>query len=144
MWNFTVTLNADEGRDAEMHSGAKSRIRIDFPAEFGGDSAAWCPEGLLAASVAACLMTTFRYHLKRKKGTCRTYMSAATATLGKTAAGLRITEVEVSTVIGVEGAQNCRAVRQAAALAENHCAISHSLDCPVRVTWEINEIADSQ
>jgi organic hydroperoxide reductase OsmC/OhrA len=139
MWNFTVSLNGDGTDVAEVHSGARCAVRVGFPTELGGEPDAWCPERLLIGSVVSCLMTSFRYCLRRYRGEAHTYMSAGVATLDKTRDGLRITSVEVTTVVGVDGSANLSAARKATLEAQQNCPISHSLTCPVNVTWEVND-----
>jgi len=113
---------------------------VGFPPGFGGERDVWCPEGLLAASVGSCLMTSFRHVLNLRGGVVQTYMSAVKATLAKTPKGLRITGVDVATVIGVKGAAAAATASRAARQAQTTCPISHSLSCPVSVTWQINDI----
>jgi organic hydroperoxide reductase OsmC/OhrA len=139
MWTFTISLNAGETPVAEIHSGARQPVRVGTPVEFGGPPEAWCPEGLLAASVGSCLMTSFRYYLQRRSGHAHTYLSAVKATLGKTRQGLRITRIEVANIIGVDGSPNLISAREAAHEAEDNCPVSHSLTCPVEVTWQVND-----
>jgi len=139
MLDFTVSLNGDETDVAEMHSGARGAVRVGFPAEFGGQPDVWCAERLLVGSVVSCLMTSFRYCLRRYRGEAHTYMSAGMATLGKTQNGLRITSVKVTTVVGVDGNANLNAAHKATLEAQKTCPISHSLACPVNVTWEVND-----
>lgn len=140
MWNFTISLHGDDTDEADLHSGARHSVRVGFPKEFGGSPEVWCPEGLLAASVGSSLMTSFRYYLRRNGGEAHSYMSAVEATLAKTKDGLRITSVNVATVIGTAGAANVAVARRAAQMAERTCPISLSLTCPVIVTWETNDV----
>lgn len=143
MWNFTVSLAGDGTEVAEAHSGARQAIPVGFPLEFGGRHDIWCPEGLLAASVGGCLMTSFRYYLRRHGGEAHAYMSAIEATLAKTREGLRITGIDVATVISVEGEANIASARRATSEAQRTCPISHSLACPVHVKWEVNDLSVS-
>ena len=140
MWQFTVSLHGDDTDEADLHSGAKHSVRVGVSNEFGGNPDVWCPEGLLAASVGSCMMTSFRYYLHRDGAEVHSYMSAVEATLTTTKEGLRITGVDVSTVIGATGATNVDAARRAVRMAEKTCPISHSLTCPVTATWEVNNV----
>lgn len=142
MWNFTVSLSTLGGHGAEVHSGARSPISVGFPREFGGSPEVWCPERLLAAGVCSCLMTSFHHSLQNRGGEIHTYMSWGRATLAKTREGLRITSVDVTSIIGVDGATNESAVRKATLEAQQNCSLSHSLQCPVNVKWEINDVAE--
>ena len=143
MWQFTVSLHSDDTDQADVHSGARRSLRVGLPRELGGAPDVWSPEALLAASVGSSLMASFRDHLRRNGGDVRSYLSAVKATQAETREGLRITGVEVSTVMGVEGAHNLDAARHAAGLAERDCPVPHSLNCSFAVTWQVNEVANA-
>ena len=140
MDSFTVSLAGAGGDCGEMHSGARRAVRVGPPVEWGGEPEAWCPESLLAASVAGSLMVSFHHVLHGHGGRVRSYTSAAKTVVGRTDQGRQVTGVEVSAVIGVNGRAELAAARQAAREAEGECSICHSLACPVRVTWQIHEV----
>ena len=139
MWDFTVSLSGGDSGVPEVHSGARHPLCVGLPTESGEQPDVWCPEELLAASVGSCLMTSFRHCLRQRGGEAHTYLSAVKATLGKTRSGVRITRVDVSTIVGVDGEANLAPAREAVREAERDSAVAHSLACPVTVSWEVND-----
>lgn len=138
MWNFDVTLRSAKALEGMVSTGLADAVSVGFPADFGGDAEHWSPEALLGASVAGCLMTSFRYFLQRAKGEIQSFSSHARATLDKTEHGLRITRVGVAVDIWVADSSQEAGIRKAADKAQHACAVSHSLSCPVDVEWIVH------
>lgn len=138
MWNFDVTLRSAEALEGMVSTGLADAVSVGFPADFGGDAERWSPEALLSASVASCLMTSFRYFLHRSNGDIQSFSNHARATLDKTEQGLRITRVGVAVDIWVADSVQEGVARKAAEKAQKACAVSHSLNCPVDVEWIVH------
>lgn len=58
--SFPVELKWD-GETGATALTKGQQLKVDMPVEFGGLGRAPCPDELLAASVAGCLLTTFLY-----------------------------------------------------------------------------------
>lgn len=135
-----------ESHDYEIQivsTGAKSGVMeseedrlpslyVASPPEFGGPEAVWSPEHLFVASVAACLMTTFRAIAELSKLEIIEYTDVAVGHLQRGEDRLysidRIT-LRPKVVIGAH--QDLEKARKLLRKAEETCLISRSVSSEV-------------
>jgi organic hydroperoxide reductase OsmC/OhrA len=107
-------------------------LEVASPPEFGGPEGVWSPEHLFAASVSACLMTTFRSIAERSGVEVLEYTDSPTARLVRGDDGLySIDQVTLRPKVSVPaGSRVDRAIRLLEK-AEKVCLISRSIRCEV-------------
>ncbi len=64
-YQIEAQWDGKQGGSAESKNG--SRVKFDIPITFNGPGKAFCPDELLAASVAGCLMNTFLHFCMEMK-----------------------------------------------------------------------------
>ena len=144
MAQFTVDLEWQTDKQGRLQARTNPRLLVATPPEFGGPEGMWCPEELLVASVAGCLMSTLLYFVERFQVPFEAYSSVSQGTLSKTADGLRFTGIEVAVRVTVPDAA---AREKAASLRlkeklEKYCPVSAALNCPVRLALSIAAASD--
>ena len=135
MATFETTLVWEQGKEGALRARNHPALAIAAPPEFGGPEGVWCPEELMVASVAGCLMSTFLYFVERFKVPIEAYSSTSQGTLSKTADGLRFTGLDVAirvTVADEAALERAVALRLKKKL-EKYCPVSAALNCPVRL-----------
>ena len=132
---FTVEVEWQKGLEGKAAPrGVSAEVAFAVPAEFGGPGGEWTPEHFFAAGINTCIMATFLGIAQGSKLPLASYSSEATATLEKTPAGLRMTEVEIRPRITVKNeADRDRALRLIEK-AETLCPISHSVTAKVTLS----------
>lgn len=132
---FETELIWKGGKQANLNARDNPLLRVASPPAFGGPPRLWCPEELLLASIASCLMSTFVYFVEQFRLALAAYASRAEATLAKTPNGLRFSGVTVR--IDVTWADK-RSVEKSASLSlrellDKYCPVSAALNCPVAI-----------
>ena len=61
-FTYSVELDRDGERTAQLRSGERPDIATGPPEDFGGDPSRWSPEHLFLASMQACTMLSFLAH----------------------------------------------------------------------------------
>jgi organic hydroperoxide reductase OsmC/OhrA len=136
---FETTVVWERGKEGTVQARNHPALPVAAPPEFGGPEGMWCPEELLVASVAGCLMSTFLYFAERFDVPIKTYSSTSQGTISKTADGLRFTGVEVAirATVGDEAAREKAAALRLQEKLEKYCPVSAALNCPVRLELTI-------
>jgi len=138
--DFTVTLEWDGATQGRLAARENPPLSVATPPAFGGPQGVWSPEELLVGSVASCLMSTFLYFAQRLDVPLEAYTSDAAGRMEKTPNGLRFTSMEVAiraTVAEEETRQRAADLRLNEKL-EKYCPVSTALNCPVRITLDLN------
>ncbi|MFO8013584.1 MAG: OsmC family protein [Phycisphaerae bacterium] len=140
MPDFTVSLEWDEATQGRLAARENPPLSVATPPAFGGPEGVWSPEELLVGSVASCLMSTFLYFTDRFDVPVEAYTSDASGRMEKTPNGLRFTSMELAiraTVADEETRQRAADLRLNEKL-EKYCPVSTALNCPVRITLDLN------
>jgi len=140
MLDFAVTLEWDEAKQGRLAARENPPLAVATPPPFGGPEGMWAPEELFVGSVASCLMSTFLYFAERLDVPLDAYASTASGHMEKTPDGLRFTSMDVTIEATVSDDETRR---RAAGLdlrqkLEAYCPVSTALNCPVRITLDLN------
>ena len=124
---YAVTLS-----DRQLSAPPRAPIAAGAPPQFGGSDQVWSPEELLVASTLLCLSTTFDAFARRESLTVRDWRGDAAGVLEKSTTGPAFTAIElrVTILVAPGDEERCRRLIEK---AEQHCIISHTLRCPVRL-----------
>lgn len=107
-------------------------LAVSSPPQFGGPPHTWSPEHLFVASVAGCLMTTFRSIAARSGVEVLEYTDEATGILRKGPEGLySIEQVVLRPTIVITDDSNRDRAQRLIERAEEVCLIGRSIDCLV-------------
>jgi peroxiredoxin-like protein len=104
---------------------------LDFasPPEFGGPSGVWSPEHLFVASVASCLMTTFRSMAERSGVEVVSYEDESVGRLARDDDGLfRIERITLRPRVVVSVDSRLDRARRLIEKAEKVCLIGRSIE----------------
>jgi len=135
---YTVDVTTTEGLQGEsVPRDVERSVPFAAPPEFGGPGGRWTPEHFLAAAVNSCVALTFLSAAQQSKLTVASYESSATATMDKTADGLRITTVELRPRIKVTSESDRERAEKMIRKAESFCPISNSLTAEVKLEANI-------
>ncbi len=108
------------------------------PPEFGGPEHVWSPEHLFVASVASCLMTTFRSIAARSGVEVLDYSDEAVGHLQRGEDGLySIESITLKPTIVISEDSNVDRAERLIDKAENVCLISRSIDSEVHLEAKI-------
>lgn len=114
-------------------------LRLASPADYGGPGDAWSPEHLFIASVASCVMLTFRAVARASKLEFSALELSAEGLLDRREGVTQFIEVTVRARLVVKApAERERALR-VLEKAERSCLVTASLKTPVRLLPEIVE-----
>lgn len=139
---FPVSVRWQGGRLAHADADGKERLQLATPPEFrGGLAGHWSPEDLLVAATASCFVLTLAAVAERCEAPLLDATVTATGHLSRRDDHrLGFTVIELNAVLEtVPGGE--RAVRAAAAAAEERCLIEQALDVPVHVAVEVEAVA---
>jgi organic hydroperoxide reductase OsmC/OhrA len=142
---FETELVWKEGKECQAKAREKPALTVATPPEFGGPGGVWSPEELFVAAVETCLMSTLLYFTDRFELPLRSYTSSSKGVVERTLEGLRFTGIDVAIHIAFsseEVADKASALHLRQKL-EKYCPVSASLDCPVRLTLEVQRDGDA-
>ena len=121
----------------ELRAGRRPVVIAGPPPEFGGDDHWWSPEHLFVSSVATCFAATLFALLKAANLKVVGFKCRAKGILGRAAAGLAFTSVELVVEMRALGDDVGR-VRSVIDEAKKKCFVANSLQCPVTTTAEVH------
>lgn len=138
---YTATIV--DGSDAYMRlsSAGVPEVRTAAPTDFGGPGDAWSPEQLLLGAVAACFVLTFRA-VAAASGLAVTSLSVeAEGVVDRADARTRFTEIVLRPRVVAPAGVDATRLRRALGKAEHACLVSASLSAPVRLDFDLMEVA---
>jgi organic hydroperoxide reductase OsmC/OhrA len=113
-------------------------LAVASPPQFGGPSGVWSPEHLFVASVASCLMTTFRAIAEMSGLEIVEYADSASGRLVQGKDRLyAITEVTLRPRVVVSDPRDLDRVARLIDKAEKVCLISRSISSTVHVEPQV-------
>jgi peroxiredoxin-like protein len=131
---FSVELESDGDRVAEIETGEVGPLTVATPPEFrGGVHGEWSPEHLLVAATSSCYALTLASVAQRRELPLHAVAIESVGHVTRRADGrfgFVVIElaVEITTTAGFEDN-----VRRAARAAESGCLIANALSVPVEI-----------
>ena len=108
-------------------AGDLSTLNIAAPKEFDGPGDKWSPEDLLVASVASCLILTFRAVANASKLEWSDIKCEAKGTLELQDRKTQFTEIFINASLTINSSEDEEKAVQLLEKAENNCLITNSL-----------------
>ena len=108
-------------------SGQLERLEIAAPREFDGPGDRWSPEELLVASVANCLILTFRAIATASKLGWRDLECEAKGTLDRVDKVTKFTEIHIKVSLEIDQKSDEDKALSLLKKAEQNCLITNSL-----------------
>jgi len=134
---YVARATAHADGDVILHSRGLPDLRSALPAEFGGTGQRWSPETLLTASLADCVVLTFRGLARRALFSFLDVECEVTGTLDRLDRVTAFTRFQVRIVLRIaEGASEADAERLLHQ-AETTCLISNSLTASTDLVLEV-------
>ncbi|MDH3376805.1 MAG: OsmC family protein [Gammaproteobacteria bacterium] len=135
---YTTSISAGAEGDATITSAALPEIVSAPPAEFGGLGNRWSPEQLLVASVAACLVMSFRAIARASRLTWVDIDCRAEGVLERVEGKTLFTRFTVHAKLRVPPNTDTAKAEKLLEKAEDSCFISNSLsaDCELNIAIE--------
>ncbi len=138
--HYVVVASSRSGSNVDVSSPGLETLESAGPAEFGGPGDLWSPETLLVASVADCLILSFRAIARASKFDWTSLSCDAVGTLERVDKVTQFTEFRLNVMLEIpEGAKEDRALRLLDK-AEHHCLITNSLKAPTHMQAEVRVV----
>jgi len=135
--HYVVAASSRPDSNVDVSSPGLETLESAGPAEFGGPGDKWSPEHLLVASVADCLILSFRAIARASKFDWTSLSCDAVGTLERVGKVPQFTEFLLKVTLEIpEGSKEDRALRLLDK-AEHHCLITNSLKSSTRMEAEI-------
>ena len=135
---YVVRVSGGPEGNVQLDSPGLPTLESATPAEFDGPGDRWSPETLLVASVADCVLLTFRAMARASHLAWHELALEGMGVLDRDADGkLRFTEVQLRAHLKVPAGTNEERARRILAKAEEACMISRSLLAQVHLESEI-------
>ena len=108
-------------------SGQLEKLHIAVPKEFDGPGDKWSPEELLIASVADCLILTFRAIANASKLEWTNLTCEANGTLDRVDKINKFTEIHIKASLKINSQSDKERASRLLEMAEKNCLITNSL-----------------
>lgn len=126
---YRVSISGTPDQSLIARSDDVKDLTIAPPIEFDGPGDEWSPEALLMASLASCLVLTFRSMAKASGFSWKTIQCQSEGVLAKSDEGVRFTEVTTKAELVINHRDDVEAATALLHKAEKGCFISNSLIC---------------
>lgn len=120
------------------HADNLPNILVAPPAQFGGPGDHWSPENLLMASVANCLVLSFKAIARASGLEWITIECESVGTLERVERKTQFTDVLSKVKLCIPTTQSKEKAERLLMKAEDTCFISNSMTCESRIECEIN------
>ena len=131
--HYKVAAAGEPDGDVSLSSGEIEVIRSAPPAEFGGPGDKWSPETLLVASIADCLILSFRAIARASKFPWTSLTCEVEGTLERIEGVLKFTDFMVEAMLSVPQDANEDRAQRLLQKAEEICLITNSLSSKTRL-----------
>lgn len=118
-------------------SGELMTLDIAAPKEFDGPGDKWSPEELLIASVADCLILTFRAIAKASKLEWSELSCEADGTLELIERKTQFTKININASLKINSQEHQEKAVQLLEKAENSCLITNSLTAKIHLKTNV-------
>ena len=119
------------------HSGELTTLDIAAPKEFDGPGDKWSPEELLVASVADCLILTFRAIANVSKLEWSDLSCEVKGTLEMVDRKTKFTEIHINALLTISSQEDKGKAVQVLEKAENNCLITNSLTAKTHLNTNV-------
>lgn len=135
--HYVVVASSRSDSNIDVSSPGLETIESAGPAEFGGPGDLWSPETLLVASVADCLILSFRAIARASKFEWTSLSCDAVGTLERVDKVTQFTEFRLKANLEIpDGAKEAMALRLLDK-AELHCLITNSMKAETHMESEV-------
>jgi organic hydroperoxide reductase OsmC/OhrA len=134
---YCVRVQGSPQSTLEAHADNLPPIQVAPPAKFDGPGDKWSPEELLMASLANCLILSFRPIAKASNFDWLTLECTSNGTLDKVGHKIQFTSVQTKVRLTVPSAKQIEKAKRLLNKAEETCFISNTLSCPSHLESEI-------
>ena len=119
------------------NSGQLDSLAIAAPKEFDGPGDQWSPEDLLVASVASCLILTFRAIATASKLEWIKLTCEAQGTLDRVDKVTKFTEIQINASLRINSQSENEKALNLLEKAEQNCLITNSLTTQVHLNANV-------
>lgn len=112
-------------------------IQVAPPIQFDGPGDQWSPEQLLMASLANCLILSFRAIAKVSKFDWLSVECESNGTLDKIDRKVLFTNINTNIKLVISSAEDIEKAGRLLNKSEETCFVSNSLSCPSHLEYEI-------
>ena len=127
---------SDNGSDEwNLETDEELKTRMSVPKEFGGDSEKPSPEDLFNASLASCILATFKVTARRKGLDYESITSRCTTRLDRGDEGRPIMkEAEIMVTVGM--VSDLELAEKVGKISEKNCFIHNSVETEIEMDFE--------
>jgi organic hydroperoxide reductase OsmC/OhrA len=137
---YRTTAVADVDSTVRICSTGLDDLETTSPPEFGGPAGYWSPETLLVASVADCLILTFRAIARASKLDWTSLECEADGTLNRVDGVTRFTHFELRARLKVPAHVSHEKAERILHKSENVCLITRSLTAEVHLDTAVETV----
>ncbi|HKJ17928.1 MAG TPA: OsmC family protein [Xanthomonadales bacterium] len=135
--HYVVSAESNQQGEVTVKSDGLETIPTMPPAEFGGPGDLWSPETLLVASVANCLILTFRAVARANRFEWNSISCEVEGVLDRVERSMRFTEYHVRVTLHVPGDSDVEKAERLVQRSEHGCLITQSLNGDTHLTTEV-------
>lgn len=134
---YKVTVSGKPDNALTAQAKNLPNLQVAAPVEFGGPGDLWSPEELLMASLANCLVLSFRAITKASKFDWLSVECESNGTLDQVDHKIKFTHVQTKAKLFIASANDMEKAKKLLHKAEDVCFISNSLSCNSHFESEI-------
>lgn len=138
--HYKATATARPLSTVNLESPGLPNFQSDAPQEFGGPGKFWSPETLFVATVADCLILTFKAVSKASKLEWQELACHAEGILDKQDKEMKFVKIILSPRLTIEKGGNHERAVKVLEKAEKTCLVTNSLNCEIELKPEIVEV----
>ena len=139
---YKVSVKGEPQNSLLTCTGNLPPIQVAPPAQFDGPGDKWSPEELFMASLANCVILSFRPIAKASHFDWLSIECESTGTLEKVGHKIQFTGIQTKAKLTIASAEQIEKAKRLLNKAEETCFISNTLSCPSHLECDI-VIADS-
>lgn len=124
---YSVSTHTKPADNVDITAAGLPAIAGDAPAEFGGPGDCWSPESLLVASVASCLVLSFRAIARASKLEWDSLSCAVDGTLDRVERVTQFTSFEINATLRIGADVSEDKAKRLLEKAKSVCLITNSL-----------------
>lgn len=133
--NFEAEVEYSGGENWNLETEEGLETAMSVPEEFGGDAEKPSPEDLFNASLASCILATFKVTAQRKELQYDKINSNCSTSLDRGKEGRPIMK-EAEIKVSVEGVSDQELAEKVGKISEKNCFIHNSVKTDVRTEFE--------
>ena len=134
---YRVKVEGKTKGNLTAHAERLPDIEVAPPIQFGGPGDQWSPEDLLMASIANCLVLSFRAIARASKLEWDSIECESVGELDKVERKAQFTSVISKVNLFIPANENKEKAERLLIKAEETCLISNSLSCESRIECEV-------